>query len=253
MLEFQMMARGSALPLWAGFAQAKAKGWTVKKGAKGCYAIRPQLNCKEVIGDDGKPQRNDAGEVETTAWVSYKPVCLFNVSDMEGDGLQDAIDAIIGNVSSDSQFSKVADAERVLNGWHETTECKINYGGNRAFYVPALDSIQLPSRQSFKSAEGFYATWAHEIVHSTGHNLRLKRDMSGGFGTPSYAREELVAELGAFLLTRRIGIGCEVENHASYLSNWLTLLKEGPKVLFKVLSDATKAANLVLPDTAADA
>jgi antirestriction protein ArdC len=244
LLEFQMMARASALPLWAGFAQAKAKGWTVRKGAKGCYAIRPQLNSRE--------ETNDAGEVETHAWVSYKPVCLFNVSDLEGEGLQDAINAIIGTGSGGDEFGKIAaieDAERVLSGWHQTTECKINFGGNRAFYVPALDSIQLPDRQAFRSAEGFYATWSHEVIHATGHNLRLKRDLSGGFGTPSYAREELVAELGAFLLTRRLGIGCEVENHASYLANWLTLLKEGPKMLFKVLADATKAANLVLPDS----
>lgn len=253
LLEFQMTGRHSDLPLWAGFAQAKAKGWNVKKGAKGCYAIRPQLNTREVEDENGKPVIGEDGKPQIAAWTSYKPVCLFNAIDLEGEGLKDAIDSILGSTESRPEIERIAQAERVLNGWHETTECKLNYGGNHAFYVPSTDKIQLPERQAFHTAEGFYATWAHEIVHSTGHNLRLKRDLSGGFGTESYAREELVAELGAFLLTRRLEIGCQVENHASYLADWASILREGPKVLFKVLSDATKAANLVMPDSHTDA
>ena len=106
----------------------------------------------------------------------------------------------------------------------------------------------MPERTSFNNVESFYATWAHEQVHSTGHKSRLQRDLSGGFGSKLYAREELVAELGAFLITRRIGISSDAQNHAAYLANWAAVLKEGPKVLFKVLSDATKAANLISPE-----
>jgi antirestriction protein ArdC len=60
-----------------------------------------------------------------------------------------------------------------------------------------------------------------------------------------YAREELVAELGAFLICNRLAIPSSTENHAAYLDSWAKVLKEGPKVLFKVLSDATKAANMI--------
>jgi antirestriction protein ArdC len=253
LLEFQMAGRHSDLPLWAGFAQAKAKGWNVKKGSKGCYAIRPQLNTREVEDDNGKPVIGEDGKPQVTAWTSYKPVCLFNAVDLEGEGLKEAIDSIIGSTESRPDIERIAQAERVLNGWHETTECKLQHRGSQAFYVPASDLIVLPERQAFHTAEGFYSTWAHEIIHSTGHSLRLKRDLSGRSGTANYAREELVAELGSFLLTRRLEIGSQVENHASYLSHWASILKEGPKVLFKVLSDATKAANLVLPDAHSEA
>ena len=249
LLHFQMNMRGSGTPLWAGFAQAKAKGWFPKKGSKGCYAIRPQLNSREVQGEDGKPVLNEAGDATLASWVSYKPVCLFNVLDLEGEGLNDAIDKMLGNVVTRPEFERIADAERVLTAWHDSTECKLNHGGDRAFYSPTLDKIQLPNREKFLTAEGFYATWSHEIIHSTGHTLRLKRDHSGTFGSMEYAREELIAELGAFLLTNRMQVSSVVENHASYLSNWASILKEGPKVLFKVLSEATKAANLVLPDS----
>jgi len=81
----------------------------------------------------------------------------------------------------------------VLSTW----PVPVSYGGDRAFYLPQLHRIQLPEGSSFQSASAFYATWAHEQVHSTGHASRLMRDLGGSFGKPRYAREELVAELGA--------------------------------------------------------
>ena len=105
--------------------------------------------------------------------------------------------------------------------------------------------IQLPDRASFQSPAAFCATWAHEQIHSTGHESRLKRDLGGAFGKPRYAREELVAELGAVLLGDRLEIGSEIESHAAYLGHWIELLKESPKVLFQVLSEARMAADLI--------
>ncbi|WP_259729605.1 MULTISPECIES: zincin-like metallopeptidase domain-containing protein [Synechococcales] len=83
----------------------------------------------------------------------------------------------------------------------------VSLGGDRACYLPAINRIQLPDRASFHSPTAFGVTWAHEKIHSTGHESRLKRDLSGVFGKPRYAREELVAELvaelGAVLLGDR--------------------------------------------------
>jgi antirestriction protein ArdC len=103
----------------------------------------------------------------------------------------------------------------------------------------------MPGRAQFETVEGLYATWAHEQVHSTGHSSRLARKLGNSFGSADYAREELVAELGAFLICNRLEISSSTENHAAYLGHWAGVLKEGPKVLFKALSDATKAANLI--------
>jgi antirestriction protein ArdC len=106
----------------------------------------------------------------------------------------------------------------------------------------------MPHRKSFVGDASYWATRAHEAVHSTGHKARLARDFGGVFGDEKYAREELVAELGAFLICNRLQIDSAADNHAAYLSHWAKVLKEGPKVLFKVLSDATKAAALIAPE-----
>ena len=105
-----------------------------------------------------------------------------------------------------------------------------------------------PDRASFHSPAAFCATWAHKQIHSTGHESRLKRDLGSAFGKARYAREELVAELGAVLLGDRLEIGSEIESHAAYLGHWIELLKESPKVLFQVLSEARQAADLVCPE-----
>ena len=98
-----------------------------------------------------------------------------------------------------------------------------------------------------------YATWAHEAIHSSGHNSRLARDLSGGMGADgdggrAYAREELVAELGAVLLGHRLEIGTAMANHAAYLGHWLELLRESPRLLLQVLNDARRAADLIFPE-----
>jgi antirestriction protein ArdC len=83
-------------------------------------------------------------------------------------------------------------------------------------------------------------------VHSTGHSSRLGRDLSGLYGSDAYAREELVAELGAVLLGDLLEVGSAVENHAAYLQHWVRLLKESSGVLFEVLGEARRAVQLVV-------
>jgi antirestriction protein ArdC len=126
-------------------------------------------------------------------------------------------------------------------------EVKPSFGGSRAFYMPKQDAICLPAPERFETAAAYISTWAHETIHSTGHKKRLGRDLSGKMGSFSYAREELVAELGSFLLCKRLEVDSCAENHAAYLGHWIQLLRESPRVLLKVLSDARKAADLISP------
>lgn len=91
-----------------------------------------------------------------------------------------------------------------------------------------------------------------EAIHSTGHSSRLARNMSGGFGTPSYAREELIAEMGSAILCRRLGIGSELHDHASYLNSWIEVLQEEPRALLKALGAAKKAADLIAVEAQAE-
>ena len=110
----------------------------------------------------------------------------------------------------------------------------------------------MPEAEAFTSREAFAATWAHEQAHSTGHSSRLDRPMAGSFGSKAYAREELVAELAAVLIAYRLQIGCQLQNHAAYLKEWAELLREEPRALFKVLSRARQAADLIAPEALPD-
>ena len=246
-LEMYSACRGFALPLWLGGAQAKQQGWFPRKGSKGCYVLRPQLNKRQMEDESGQPLLQPDGQPSIAAWVSYKPACVFNVSDLVGsdEGSQQSLDAAIaaavGSVVVKPEPERVEAAEAVLGAWSVPT----TWAGDRACYSPAGDRISMPERGSFGSAAGLYATWAHEQAHSTGHSSRLARDLSGGFGSDKYAREELVAELAAFLICNRLQLASDAQNHAAYLGSWAKVLKEGHKVLFKVLSDATKASNLI--------
>ena len=240
LLTLGMHLRGSALPFWCGFAEAKKLGIFPKKGSKAVRILRPLLHSREEEGE--------GGEKVLRSWASFRPVPVFNAADLQGDALEGLIAErqSIEAPQVGPEPQRLEAAEAVLGAWG----VPVSHGGDRAFYLPALDRIQLPERLSFHSPASLYATWAHEAVHSTGHESRLKRDLSGRFGSPRYAREELVAELGALLLGQRLEIGCELQNHAAYLEHWISLLKESPTVLFQVLSEARQAADLICGEPA---
>jgi len=248
-----MHLRGSALPYWCGFAEARALGIFPRAGSQGVRILRPQLNRSEAPGGADTSDTSAAATTPTGAdgsaaervRVSFRPVVVFNAADLEGQGLGDLISQrqAEAGLAQRSAPERLEAAEAVLGGW----PVPVSHGGERACYLPQLDGIQLPERQAFHSAAGFYATWAHEVVHSTGHASRLKRDLTGRMGSPAYAREELVAELGAVLLGDRLEIGSAVENHAAYLGHWIELLRETPQVLFHVLGEARRAVQRVMP------
>jgi antirestriction protein ArdC len=115
-------------------------------------------------------------------------------------------------------------------------------GGNRAYYSPVEDYIQLPPYDSFKDRSSFYATLAHESIHATGSPKRLNRDFGKRFGDKQYAFEELIAELGAAFLCADLSITPEVmPEHGQYLQAWLSILKEDSKALFTAASQASRA------------
>jgi antirestriction protein ArdC len=117
-------------------------------------------------------------------------------------------------------------------------------GGNQAAYSPAGDFIVLPRLEQFSTSAAYYATSAHEHGHWTGHRSRLARDLSGRFGSDSYAAEELVAELSAAFTCAHLGISPTPRpDHAAYLSSWLRVLRADPSALFTVASKAQAAAD----------
>jgi antirestriction protein ArdC len=136
----------------------------------------------------------------------------------------------------------------MIDNWKEKPEIKNQ--GNRAFYHPAGDYIQLPAAGQFKSAAGYFATMAHECCHATGHAKRLARPgvMSPNFfGSHDYSFEELVAEIGAAYLCGRAGIVDQViDNAAAYVKGWSDKLKDNTKWIVQAAAQAEKSARYIL-------
>jgi len=255
LLELGSLMRGHSLPLWLGAAEARGQGWFPRKGSKAVRIIRPQLNQRELTDDSGQTVTGPDGSPQISAWVSFKPVCVFNASDLVGgdDSSQATLAARIAQALEQdvplAPAARLEAAESVLEGWPVPTV----WEGARAFYSPSADRITMPQAETFTSREAMVATWAHEQAHSTGHSSRLDRPMAGGRESQAYAREELVAELASVLICYRLRVGFDLQNHASYLKGWASLLKEGgAKVLFQVLSEARKAADLIAPEAGAE-
>ena len=127
------------------------------------------------------------------------------------------------------------------------TGADIRHGGNLAYYAPGPDRIQLPPLDAFRSPEAYYATALHELTHWTRHKSRLGRDLGRKrFGDEGYAREELVAELGAAFLCADVGIeGQKREDHAAYLASWLQVLKADKRAIFQAAAHAQRAADFL--------
>ena len=125
------------------------------------------------------------------------------------------------------------------------TGADIRIGGNRAFYVPSADYIQVPPPSAFFEPINFCRTVCHELSHWAGAAHRLARDLSGTFGSLSYAREELVAEMSGAFVCAALSIVPTVR-HSDYLSSWLETLREDNRAIIRAASAASKAADYLL-------
>mgnify|MGYP003123498121 FL=1 len=130
----------------------------------------------------------------------------------------------------------------------QMVNANVEYGGSRACYTPATDTINMPNADAFvdtpdaTATQSFYSTLLHEHVHWTGHESRLNRLKSKGKFTSDYAYEELIAELGSVILAVQLGLEVQpTPDHAKYINTWLTGLKDEPRALVRAMSDASKA------------
>lgn len=224
------------LPLFVSFSQAKEQGWTIQKGAKSTWIKWGGTGVKTIEKEDGSTTQQ--------FYRSFKWHNVFNVAWIDDSQSDRKIsDFIPQRIESETTVkSRVEVVEQFIKNQGAT----VRYGGNRAFYVPSIDAIQLPLFEDFDSAELFYATYVHELGHWTGHQSRLGRDLSGAFGSRQYTREELVAELTSAFVCNDLRIDVDVQHHASYLHHWLDLLKGDSKAFFSAVGQAQKAAELLL-------
>jgi antirestriction protein ArdC len=227
----EAMDKGYTAPIWMTFKQALELDAHVRKGEHGSLVV--------YANSITKTETNDKGEDTEREIPFMKGYTVFNVEQIEG--LPAHYYAKPENPLPLSE--RIENADRFITN----TGATIHHGGNRAFYAPSRDAIQLPPFEAFRDKESYYATALHELTHLTGHKSRLDRDFSAKrFGDQGYAREELVAELGAAFLCADLGITPEIrEDHAAYLGHWLNVLKEDKRAIFSAAAHAQRAADFL--------
>ena len=225
----EAMEKGYAAPIWITFKQAQELGAHVKKGEKGALVV--------YANTVDKTETNENGEDIERRIAFMRGYTVFNVEQVEG--------------LPQHYYAKPADplpvTERMaaVEDYITATGADIRHGGDSAYYAPGPDFVQMPQFETFKDKEGYYATVLHELVHWSGAKRRLDRSFGEGkFGNESYAREELVAELGAAFLCADLGITPEVrDDHAPYIASWLEVLKRDKRAIFSASAHAQRAAD----------
>ncbi len=224
--------RRYAAPIWMTFRQAKELGGAVRKGEKGAPVVYANTLTREEIDDK-------TGQQSERAIPFMKGYTVFNIEQI--DGLPDHFYAQATQTNNSKQRIQKAEALFAASG------AEIRHGGNSAHYTPALDRIQMPHFETFRDAHSYYATLAHELTHWTRHPKRLNRDFGRErWGDSGYAREELVAELGAAFLCADLGLTLEDRgDHAAYIASWLQVLKNDKKAVFAAAAHAQRAAEYI--------
>jgi antirestriction protein ArdC len=226
--------KGYTTPQWAGFQQWKKLGGTVKKGEKATIILIPRQIFGEEIDDNGVKIRKSKG-------VSFSTAHVFNFDQIEGIDREEFLKTPTDALTPEQRVGKLEDAIKEIGATIDTGD------GSSAYYSPSEDRVVMPPFELFKSPEGYYGTLAHELVHWTGHPSRLDRKSMNQFGSPEYAREELVAEFGSAFLLAQFGLSSVPrEDHAHYLANWLQVLRDEPNALQEASIKAQAASKLLI-------
>lgn len=216
-------------PIWATYRQWTELGAQVRKDEKSSLVIF----YKEFDADPDPDDASDDGK-RRVARASR----VFNAAQVDG-------------FVSAQEPQPLGPVERIAaaDEFVSATGARIEHGGERAYYRPSSDHIQMPDEDAFcgtatmSRSEGYYATLVHELTHWSGAKHRLDRTMGKRFGDQAYAAEELVAEIGAAFLCSELGITQEVRaDHAQYIVQWLKLLKDDSRAIFAAAAKASEAA-----------
>lgn len=234
---FILNAASYGSPYWLSFKQAQGLGGNVRKGERAC----PVVFWKWLEKADPK-----TGEPERIPFLRYYSV--FNIAQCENI----PADKIPASDTPTHTHSPVEAAERIVGAMPKAPE--IRHGQGRAFYSPRLDFVGMPDLSAFPAREEYYSTLFHELAHSTGHKERLNRKGVNGsdgdlaqFGSDRYAKEELVAEMGAAFLCGECAIvERTLDNSAAYVAGWLARLKGDAKLVVQAAAQAQKAADFIL-------
>lgn len=230
--------------VWGTFKQWTDKNGFVRKGEKSttiCFwTFFPKKDKNGKVEIDGK------GREVKVPFLRYYNV--FNAEQIEGIDLGLYTPKTVEGI----EFNPIDEAEKVVA---QMPNCPmINHGGNVASYTPSLDIVRMPNKDQFNGNAEYYSTLFHELSHSTGHKSRVGRDLNPTeFGSESYSKEELIAEISACFLCSSVGIEQTFDNSAAYIKGWLKKLKDDKKLIISAASKAKASSEYILGNAKADA
>lgn len=235
-----LMSQAREDPRWMTYKQAQAEGCQVQKGETSTsiqywkfYDERTKID-----KSTGKPARDENNKiVKESVRIKNPRVFYANVFNAE------QIKGVPPLELKEHQWDSIEQADIIL----KRSGANINHDGKgRAFYRESTDSIHLPKKGRFDAPDKYYAVALHELGHWTGHSSRLDREMGNVFGSESYAKEELRAEISSMLVGATLGIGHDPSQHVSYVKSWIKALQDDPKEIFRASADAEKIHDFVM-------
>ncbi len=232
---FLLHAMSYASPYWLTFKQAQELGGNVRKGEK----ATPVVFWKWL--DTAEP--DESGKAKRMPLLRY--YSAFNVAQCEGIETP-------ASQTKQREHNPIEMAEQIVTAMPKRPA--IEHERARACYWPAFDRVEMPNPEAFRTPEDYYSTLLHELTHSTGHETRLNRKGVAGsdgewsaLGSAPYAKEELVAEMGASFLCGQIGIvERTLDNSAAYIAGWLERLRNDHRLIVQAAAQAQKAADYIL-------
>jgi antirestriction protein ArdC len=218
---------------WLTYQQAQQLGGHVRKGEKSTTVV--------YAGALMRTERNDNGEEEEKSIPFLKAYSVFNVDQTDGLPGQYQPPAQVPTVKHDNALHPIAD-EFVGN-----TNADVQHGGDRAYYSPLQDRIHLPNLDRFRDSDSYYAVLLHELIHWTMRDARCPRKFRPTtFGSTNYAREELIAELGAAFLCADLQVALTPRSdHAEYIAGWLEVLRNDKRAIFQAAATAQRATDFL--------
>ena len=245
-LSYNQFAREFEDPRWCTFKQAQTQGWKIKPGSKGTrvefWSLYDTEEKRKLTQREAKQLSDELTLEEFKNRV--KPISnvytVFNGEQIDG----------IPKYEEKTYELNTEELLQKRDTLLKNMNVDFSEGGDKAFYNPSRDRITLPEMNKFETEYDYMATLLHEAGHATGHISRLNRDMTGVFGSPEYAKEELRAEIASAFTAQELGLDYKqnehMENHEAYVQNWIDVLENEPNELFAAIKDAEKNSDYLI-------
>lgn len=250
---------GYRSPIWMTFKQALALGGHVRRGETSTEVVLWKPTKRRPTGEEAEAAAANGEEARDKTYLLIRSYRVFNLAQVSLPG--HALWKLGGRFPSadadqrGAPFQPIAEAAALAAGMPDAPP--VAHGGDRAYYVPLTDRIQMPPCEAFHTPEHYYATLFHEMAHSTGAEKRLNRKSlvdAVRFGDTNYSEEELIAEFASAFLAAEAGISpAVVSNSAAYIAGWRQRFKDDPKMVVMAAQRAQRAADWILGVTAAQA